>query len=265
MNYINQINGFWEKVNSGPGLRTSSGFIYMALLQRNNKHNWIEEFTVDYEIIMNMTSVSKNTYYECLKELQEKGFIKYQRSGNRALLGKISIIPLYQNLVLDKDTRSNTNLDTKSNSSLDSSSTLNKQINKKQETTKQQTVDVRDVEIDLSFEKEILAYFGFNEVANIDKLRTIVAFTTKQKKSEGLEYFKKQYGNYKKYKQLSGEQKHGFTSFLGQPEKQFEGGKWDEANWELKFLEVSKHGKSNERSNPRVRPVPTAGRSFGKL
>ncbi|RZK65073.1 MAG: hypothetical protein EOO85_28830, partial [Pedobacter sp.] len=89
-----QTKAFWETSQEKGGLKTSSTAVYFALLHRNNIHRWVEEFTVDYEVIMNLTKISKNTYYDCLKELVDKGFITHQRSANRALLGKISIVVL---------------------------------------------------------------------------------------------------------------------------------------------------------------------------
>ena len=266
MNYINQINAFWEKIESDSDLKPTSVIVYLALLQINNKCGWKVTFKATYGMVLNMTGIANDkTYYSALKQLVDKGYINYQKGPNQYQAASFTIKMLYQNL--EEHGRSNREAST---GAIEehlpehgrSHGDILKQENNKQETIKQQTSIASDVEVDLSFEKEILSYFGFNELANIDKLRTITAFITKQRKSGGLEYFKKQYLNYKKYKQLSGEKKHNFTSFLGWPEKQFEGGKWDEANWELKFLEVSKHGKSNERSNPRVRPVPTAGRPF---
>ncbi|WP_256013164.1 DUF4373 domain-containing protein [Desertivirga xinjiangensis] len=90
---------------------------------------------------------------------------------------------------------------------------------------------------DLNFEKDILKYFGFNEIANIDKLRIIMAFVYVQKNSGRLEYFENQFNSYKEYKDLSGEQKHNFFSYFGKQENQFSDGHWDDANWGEKLTQ----------------------------
>lgn len=84
------------------------------------------------------------------------------------------------------------------------------------------------------FAADILKYFGFTQMTNPDKHRTINAFLKTQFEAGRLEYFKEQYLQYKSFKNLSGEKRHNFTSFLGLPSERFEGGKWDEANWKEK-------------------------------
>jgi hypothetical protein len=80
---------------------------------------------------MDLCSISKNTYYDCIKELVEKGFITHTRQENRALLSKISLNILYQNLVNEQDTTYDSNCDSNHDTTCDSSSTLIKQLNNK--------------------------------------------------------------------------------------------------------------------------------------
>ena len=127
MNYLHQINGYWKKILNEGQLSLSAGQVYFALLDRNNAFYWKTEFTITPDTIMNMVSISKNTYYKALAELNDRGFIEFKRSENRSLLGKIKIIPLYQNLVHEVVHE----VVHESDTGLDTSITLNKPINPK--------------------------------------------------------------------------------------------------------------------------------------
>lgn len=133
MNYISQLNAFWKKIEDSETqlLKTSSITTYGALLHKNNGWAWREYFTVEYEKMMVLTGVSKNTYYDCLKELVDKGFIKYQKSENRILLGRISIVPLYQSLGTELVNDIGNEQRTDRETTCDSISTLNKPLNSK--------------------------------------------------------------------------------------------------------------------------------------
>lgn len=110
-------------------------------------------------------------------------------------------------------------------------------------------------EEDIFFAKEILKDFGFNEIANMDKLRTITAFLKIKKSSGRVDYFKNQYLQYKNFKNLSGEKKHGFTSFFGDQAERFENGKWDEANWEFKIEEFKKANQPVQKEKGKAEMV----------
>ena len=92
---------------------------------------WKNEFTVDPERVFNMISISRNTYYKALNELMERGLIVFTRSENRALLGKIKIINLCQNLGHEVVTESVHDGDTQLNTSSDSRVTLDKPLDNK--------------------------------------------------------------------------------------------------------------------------------------
>ena len=126
MNYIRLINSFWTRVIDYP-LKPSSSTLYLALADMNNRLAWMKSFTPDYLKLLQVVNITKNTYYECLKELVNQGYIEYEISGNRALTGKIKILFVSQFLVHDQDTSCDSTEDT----SCDSTSTLNKPINNK--------------------------------------------------------------------------------------------------------------------------------------
>ena len=98
MNYIEQINAFWEKVENDQCLKPSAIVVYMALLRINNKCGWKETFKVDYCQVINLTGVAKNTYYSAIKELVENDYIHYTPGTNQYLAAQFTIKMLYQNL-----------------------------------------------------------------------------------------------------------------------------------------------------------------------
>jgi hypothetical protein len=102
MNYILQINAFWERSTDGEhALKPTSKLIYFSLLSINNRCGWKQYFKAVMSDIIELTGIgSKNTYYDCLDELQDKGFIEYEK-GNRHFSATFKLIVLYQNLGLD--------------------------------------------------------------------------------------------------------------------------------------------------------------------
>lgn len=118
---------------------------------------------------------------------------------------------------------------------------------------------------DVETGKEILKDFGFNEISNPDKLRTVVDFLFIQKNGGRRDFFLKQYDAYKKYKDLALEKKHNFLTFFGNQQNRFEDGKWLEVNWEFKLAEEIK--KVNQKANPIAenRGVVAAMSSYQRL
>ncbi|WP_295714765.1 hypothetical protein [Mucilaginibacter sp.] len=131
MNYILQVNAFWVRKIDRP-LKTSSTALYFALLDKNNKLGWRETFSAHYEAMMEQVGISKNTYYDCIKELVDGGYIQYSASNNRVLTGVIKIINLSQILVNELVNDQYQPCDTTSEPSCDTTSTLIKPINTKQ-------------------------------------------------------------------------------------------------------------------------------------
>lgn len=67
----------------------------MFLLNQNNRNMWVEWFKCPFDLGMIGAGISsKNTYYNCLKELEESGLIKYEKGMNNFKAPKISIVPL---------------------------------------------------------------------------------------------------------------------------------------------------------------------------
>jgi hypothetical protein len=78
----------------------------------------------------------------------------------------------------------------------------------------------------------ILKYFGFNEIANFDKLSIISNALTFIVNSGRHEYFQKQFFAYQKYKQSNpNEKRQSLDTFFG-TKTNYDNPGWDSQNWE---------------------------------
>lgn len=93
INGFEQIKAFYSEVFNGEyPFRTSHISLYVFLINQNNRNMWIEWFKCPYDLAMAGACIgSKNTYYKCLKDLEEWGFIKYEKGANNWKAPKISL------------------------------------------------------------------------------------------------------------------------------------------------------------------------------
>lgn len=115
---------------------------------------------------------------------------------------------------------------------------------------------------------KILKFFGFNEVANFDKLRDITAFLKCLSIGGKIDYFETQLDAYIEYKKINDSYIHTFKKFLGSHDQLFLDGAWNAENW-TKKLETEKskqHGKQSQIYPARRSASNSDGRRpFGKL
>lgn len=90
--------------------------------------------------------------------------------------------------------------------------------------------------IDLNLSAKLMKYFGFNEVANFDKLRQIAAFLRCLQASDRLVYFEEQFAAYIEFKGINDSFRHSFKNFLGTTDQFFENGAWNAENWTEKLV-----------------------------
>lgn len=107
MNYIEQINGFWNKSEEADltGLDIA---VYMALLKYCNRLNWLNPFVCHWDIVCQTSKVSKNAYYKSLERLNDFGFIKSEKGiKNTNQKPKIFILELKNNQGIIKEQQGN--------------------------------------------------------------------------------------------------------------------------------------------------------------
>lgn len=107
MNYIEQINGFWNKSEESDltGLDIA---VYMSLLKYCNRLNWLNPFVCHWDIVCQTSKVSKNAYYKSLERLTDLGFIKSEKGiKNTTQKPKIFILDLTNNEGIIREQKGN--------------------------------------------------------------------------------------------------------------------------------------------------------------
>lgn len=87
MNYIQEINAFYARVETNP-LSGSAVCLWHTLMHVNNRAHWVEEFTVAASVLCSKSGLASSTFKRARTELKEKGYIKVTSRGTRA--------PIYQ-------------------------------------------------------------------------------------------------------------------------------------------------------------------------
>jgi hypothetical protein len=122
MNYIEQINGFWDKAESDD-LSASDVAVYFALLNYCNRLSWLNPFVCHWEIVCQYSKVSKNTYYKSMNTLHERGYIDFHLGQKNVSKPKVSVLKI--------ENRKGTAVRTEREQQEEQKGNINKQINSK--------------------------------------------------------------------------------------------------------------------------------------
>jgi len=83
MNYIKHLTGFFDRIIQDPNLNPTHISLYMALFQFWNVNHFRNPISITREEIMGISKIcSKATYHKCMRELNEKKYIRYIPSYN---------------------------------------------------------------------------------------------------------------------------------------------------------------------------------------
>ncbi|WP_367757336.1 hypothetical protein [Flavobacterium sp. WC2430] len=83
MNYIKHLTGFFDRTIQDHHLNPTHISLYIALFQYWNVNHFQNPISISREELMLISKIySKATYHKCMKELNEKGYIKYEPSFN---------------------------------------------------------------------------------------------------------------------------------------------------------------------------------------
>lgn len=91
MNYIKQINAFYNRIEQEP-LASSSVSLWYTLMHINNKAMWQESFTVSGTVLKYKGGLSDSSFKRARIELQEKGYITWESRGSLAPIYRV--VPL---------------------------------------------------------------------------------------------------------------------------------------------------------------------------
>ena len=97
MNYLTQINAFWDRIGEFDNPSPVSIAVYMALLHLNNASRWKEKIPVQPGEIMALTGIgSVKTYYHHLERLSHMGLLAYQSGKNQFRSTQVVMTCLYK-------------------------------------------------------------------------------------------------------------------------------------------------------------------------
>jgi alpha-acetolactate decarboxylase len=83
MNYIKHLTGFFEKVSTDFDLNPTHISLYMAIFQLWNQNRFQNPICISRDELMRVSKIaSYATYHKCIKELDERNFVKYLPSYN---------------------------------------------------------------------------------------------------------------------------------------------------------------------------------------
>ena len=95
MQYISQLNGFWNwrRLNE---ITHAQADLYFAILNCGNACGWKTEFNVPNSTIIGMCQISTSELAKHRNSLIQKGLIRY-KNGKKGTAGIYTIVPLYDN------------------------------------------------------------------------------------------------------------------------------------------------------------------------
>lgn len=83
MNYIAEINSFWDSTILNP-LSTGQVALWFGLMHINNRCNWTEWFTVSNQVLSIHTGLSRSGILKARNELKQRGLIDFRERGTKA-------------------------------------------------------------------------------------------------------------------------------------------------------------------------------------
>ena len=83
MNYIKHLTGFFDRIVHDRNLNPTHISLYIALFQFWNINRFQNPISITRDEVMRISKIcSKATYHKCMRELNEKGYVKYEPSFN---------------------------------------------------------------------------------------------------------------------------------------------------------------------------------------
>src|SRR4030095_2590764 len=83
MNYIKHLTGFFDRVIQDDSLNPTHISLYISIFQFWNINRFQNPISITRDEVMRISKIcSKATYHKCMREMHEKGFLKYEPSYN---------------------------------------------------------------------------------------------------------------------------------------------------------------------------------------
>jgi ABC-type antimicrobial peptide transport system permease subunit len=83
MNYIKHLTGFFDRIIPDRNLNPTHISLYIALFQSWNINRFQNPISISRDEVMRICKISsKATYHKCMRDLNDKGYVKYEPSFN---------------------------------------------------------------------------------------------------------------------------------------------------------------------------------------
>ncbi|MFD0762840.1 transcriptional regulator [Lutibacter aestuarii] len=83
MNYIKHLTGFFDRIIKDSSLNPTHISLYLGLFQYWNVNRFKNPISITRDEVMRISKIcSKATYHKCIRELNDKGYLKYEPSYN---------------------------------------------------------------------------------------------------------------------------------------------------------------------------------------
>ncbi|HEY0092013.1 MAG TPA: transcriptional regulator [Flavobacterium sp.] len=83
MNYIKHLTGFFDRIVQDADLNPTHISLYVGLFQYWNINRFQNPISITRDEVMRISKIaSKATYHKCMKDLHNKGYVKYEPSYN---------------------------------------------------------------------------------------------------------------------------------------------------------------------------------------
>lgn len=83
MNYLRHLSVFFDRILLDDSLNPTHISLYIALFQFWNSNRFQNPISISRDEVMRMSKIcSKATYHKCMRELNEKRYLKYEPSFN---------------------------------------------------------------------------------------------------------------------------------------------------------------------------------------
>lgn len=94
MNYLRHLSVFFDRILQDGSLNPTHISLYIALFQFWNINRFQNPISISRDEVMRLSKIcSKATYHKCMRELNEKGYLKYEPSFNPYKGSMVSLYP----------------------------------------------------------------------------------------------------------------------------------------------------------------------------
>ena len=171
MNYIELINNFWIFYdNNREKITVSDIVLYKILLRYCNRIGWINPFTVNPYVMLEINPLSLNTYYKSLKHLNDLKLIVWNKGKHNKTNPQITILNFNNSIASSIDKQIVTNRKIKNSIG---NSVVNSVVNSTEKNSENLENQENITDTNLNFNNSIVNSVGNSLVNNNKTKKTI--------------------------------------------------------------------------------------------